>query len=150
MRRCRGRTQTGVTRGVSHDMVGEEAGDRARAEDTGQPGLIGPVCDAREWPPAVQVRESSVKVNAVAAVTGARGMAFGGRGSGLAGGLGGVESERGCGWLTGLCPEHWPPPHTYVGVVNRKGGSGQEHIQGGWESQRYFKSGLLSFISKSC
>lgn len=42
-------------RGVSHDMVGEEAGDRARAEDTGQPGLIGPVCDAREWPPAVQV-----------------------------------------------------------------------------------------------
>lgn len=43
-----------------------------------------------------------------------------------------------------------PPTHTYVGVVNRKGGSGQEHIQGGWESQRYFKSGLLSFISKSC
>lgn len=111
MRRCRGRTQTGVTRGVSHDMVGEEAGDRARAEDTGQPGLIGPVCDAREWPPAVRVRESSVKVNAVAAVTGARGMAFGGRGSGPAGGLGGVESERGCGWLTGLCPEHCPPPH---------------------------------------
>lgn len=79
--------------------MGEEAADRAGEEDTGQPGLIGPLCDAREWPPAVPVREPSVKINATAAVTGelAGWLLEAGGGSGLASGPDGVESERGCG-----------------------------------------------------